>query len=290
MGYLEACNNYLDHAERAFATKTFKNKKAVYKNFYGFLKHDVPIKEISTQVIQNYLMTRPSNVNFNIHKKEISALFTFIKDILNAVDFNPVLKIKNLPHNRKDRIIPSEECIIKLMLAADPKTDERALLMVLLHTLARIDEVLRLTWADINFEKRILVKKTKKTRDRAYKDIPVSINDDLYETLWKLWQNRTQDTWVFFNKKTNTRYYSRPRFMRGLCKRARIAPYFTFHNLRHMMASLMDDNPKISLTTIQKILGHTAIRTTELYLHKSNVAHEEAMSSISGKFKLKGTK
>jgi integrase len=105
-------------------------------------------------------MTRPSNNNFNVHKKDLSALFTYAKDILNVVDFNPVLKIKNLPHNRKDRIIPSEECIIKLMLAADPTTDEHDLLTVLLHTLARIDEILRLTWADINFEKRILIKKS----------------------------------------------------------------------------------------------------------------------------------
>jgi len=290
MVYSVIVNEYLDHAERAFATKTFKGKKAVYRNLYKFLKVDPPIKEISAQVIKNYLMTRPSNNNFNVHKKDLSALFTYAKDILNVVDFNPVLKIKNLPHNRKEKSMPSEESIIKLMLAADPTTDEHDLLTVLLHTLARIDEVLRLTWADINFERRVLIKKTKKTKDHAYKDVPVSINDELYETLWNMWNNRLQDTWVFYNKQTRSRYYHRPKFMKGLCKRAGITPHFGFHTLRHMMASLMDDNPKISLTTIQKILGHTEARTTELYLHKSNVAHEEAMNSISGKFTIKGAK
>ena len=284
MVYSQVINEYLDHAERAFATKTYKGKKTVYANFHKFMKCDPPIKEISTQVIKNYLMTRPSNNNFNVHKKDLSALFTYAKDILEVVNSNPVLKIGKLPHNPKEKIIPTEESIIKLMLAADPTTDEHDLLTVLLHTLARIDEILRLTWADINFERRILVKKTKKTKDHAYKDVPVKINDELYATLWKRWEVRTQDTWVFFNEQTATRYYHRPKFMKGLCKRAGIAPYFTFHTLRHMMASLMDDNPKISLTTIQKILGHSEARTTEIYLHKSIVAHDEAMDSISGKF------
>ena len=56
----------------------------------------------------------------------------------------------------KEKYIPSEKDIIQLILAADPKTDEKDLLMVILHTLTRIDEALRLMWDDINFEKRTL--------------------------------------------------------------------------------------------------------------------------------------
>ena len=50
------------------------------------------------------------------------------------------------------------------------------------------------------------------------------------------------------------------------------------------MASLMADNPKISTNTIQKILGHSKITTTEIYLHSIDGAIESAMESISGKF------
>ena len=72
--------------------------------------------------------------------------------------------------------------------------------------------------------------------------------------------------------------------MKGLCKKAGINPYFGFHTLRHLMASLLADNPKISTKTIQNILGHSEARTTEIYLHKLDGAIEDAMDSISGRF------
>jgi len=67
----------------------------------------------------------------------------------------------------------------------------------------------------------------------------VKINDELYDVLWRRWKNRKQDIWVFYNEKTDDRYYKRPKLMKGLCKRAGIEPAFGFHALRHFMSSLM---------------------------------------------------
>ena len=71
--------------------------------------------------------------------------------------------------------------------------------------------------------------------------------------------------------------------MKGLCKKANVEP-FGFHSLRHLMSSLLDDDPKVSTKTIQKILGHASQRTTEIYLHELDGAVKNAMDSISGKF------
>lgn len=290
MGYLEACNLYLDYSVKAHADKTFKYKKFVYKTFAEYLgiitpEKDIPLVEITSKIISQYLQTRHSNNNFNVHRKDLSALFQYAVDTLEVIGRNPVRKIAKLPHSSERKVIPKEDDIIKLLLAADPATDEKDLLVVLLHTLARIDEVLRLTWKDINFEKRILTKWTKKTKHRNYKAVQVTINNELYDTLQKMWKNRLQDTWVFYNEKTETRYRHRPKFMKGLCKRAGIEPYFGFHTLRHLMASLLDDNPKIKTKTIQKILGHSDLRTTEIYLHSLDGQIESAMDSISGFFR-----
>ncbi len=111
-----------------------------------------------------------------------------------------------------------------------------------------------------------------------------TMNNDLYSTLWDMWQKKIQNKWVFYNNRTDDRFYKRPKFMKGLCDRAGISPHFGFHTLRHLMASLMADNPKISTKTIQKILGHASHRTTEIYLHELDGAVGSAMDSISGKF------
>ena len=200
------------------------------------------------------------------------------------IDRNPVKKISKMPHTAKEKHIPSEEDIIKLLLVADPKTDERDMLIVLLHTLARIDEALRLTWDDINFKNRILVKRTRKTRDGSWKKVPVKINNELWQVLLKRWREREQEKWVFFNRRTQDRYYKRPKMMKGLCKRAGVTPAFGFHALRHMMSSLLNDDPKISTKTIQGILGHASQRTTEIYLHQLDGANADAMDSLAGRF------
>ena len=112
----------------------------------------------------------------------------------------------------------------------------------------------------------------------------VTINKDLYDTLWNMWKTREQEKWLFFNKRTQTRYMHRPKLMRNLCKHAGIYPHFGSHALRHLMASLMADNPKTSTKTIQKVLGHSAYKTTEIYLHEIDGAIEKAMDDLSRKF------
>jgi integrase len=286
MAFSEASNKYLDFAERRFASETYKYKIYVYKTFFAFLGQDLFMHEITSSLISSYLETRHSNNNYNVHRRELSALFSYAKDTLEVINRNPVLKTSKLPHNVAIKQIPKEEDVLKLLLVADHSTDEKDLLVVLLHTLARIDEALRLRWEDISFEKRIVTKWSKKTRDGSYKPIPVNMNDELHDTLWRRWEKREHEVWVFCNQRTQDRYYKRPKLMRSLCKKAGVPP-FGFHQLRHLMASLMADNPKISTKTIQKILGHSAHRTTEIYLHELDGAIQVAMESISGRFSLK---
>jgi integrase len=282
---LEVCNVYLDYSEKAHVYNTFSDKRRTFSRFFDFIGFDIPVNNVTTKLISQFLATRPTNCSHNINRKHLSALFAYAKDILEVVDRNPCKKIKNLPHTSKRKVIPKETDIIKLLLVANK--DEKDLLIVLLHTLARIDEVYRLTWQDVNFEKKILTKWTRKTKSQSYKAIPVTINQELYDTLWNMWQNRKQEKYVFLNPVTMKRYTRRHKFMRGLCKRAGIEPYFTFHTLRHLMASLMADNPKISTKTISKILGHSNLKTTEIYLHELEGANADAMNSISGKFDVK---
>ena len=46
----------------------------------------------------------------------------------------------------------------------------------------------------------------------------------------------------------------------------------------------MADNLKISTKTIQKVLGHSDLKTTKIYLHQIDGAVENAMNEISETF------
>ena len=154
----------------------------------------------------------------------------------------------------------------------------------LIHIVGRIDEVLRLTWEDIDFKKRTVTKWTRKRKSGSYESITLHMNDDLQMILKKRWNSRENDEWVFYNDKTGTRYFHRPKLMKGLCKRAGIKPAFGFHNIRHFVASYLADFEKISKKTIGGLLGHKSLQTTEIYLHSIDGLEREAINRLTGKF------
>ena len=51
-----------------------------------------------------------------------------------------------MPHTPEEKYIPPEEDILKLIMVSDPQTDEKDLILTLIHTAARVDEILRLKW------------------------------------------------------------------------------------------------------------------------------------------------
>lgn len=299
MDFKTLASTYLDYAELKFVKKTYKYKVYVFKQFLKEIGNPI-IDEITPHMIHIYLKTRPSKHNYNVHRKELSALFTYAVDKLELLNFNPVKKLDKMPHTPKQKQPPTEQQVLKLIMAADPET-ELPLLQVLLHTLGRIDEVLRLKWQDVNFDKQTVTLWTRKRKDGAYEPDEIPMNQDLHAVLWDLWQKRQQNQWVFYNEKTGTRFNKRPKMMRSLCIRA-FAPnlketaktkydglLFGFHDIRHFMASFLADRKKQSTKTIQKLLRHKNHRTTEIYLHSIDEQVREAMRMVEGVFSTKTT-
>jgi integrase len=64
-------------------------------------------------------------------------------------------------------------------------------------------------------------------------------------------------------------FTARQRFMRGLCKRAGVKP-FGFQALRRYFGSVLADEYKQSPKTIQRLLRHSNLATTERYLKNLN--------------------
>ena len=299
-------NLYLDWSQKRHVTKTYEYKKMVLALFQQFHKNP-DIREITPQMIHEYLNTRPSNHNYNVHRKELSAFFTFAIEQLKVINHSPIWDLEKLPEETKRKIIPSQEEFLKILAASNK--NERPLLVVLVHTLARIDEIMRLEWKNVNFENRVVTLWTRKRKGGNLEPRDIFMNDELHGWLKSLWNRRLQNNWVFWNKKTETRYTRRPKMMHSICKRAGIAPigkttrriarqikgkkvivtetqdvYYGFHEIRHFIATYLHDIGKEATGVVGHILGHKSKRTTEVYLHPVPEAAKMAMKKLEGVF------
>ena len=239
--------------------------------------------EIKPEHIESFVLKR-SKVSAYTANKEIRylrALFNFgMKK--NWIQANPTQSIPFLPVERKLKYIPPKEDVSRVLFAADPEI--RNYLLAIKETLARMSEINRLTWSDVNFEERYVVLYTRKKRGGHLTPRKVPMTKRLFETLSHMYKCRDKDKpWVFWHRYWNRKekkwvegpFKVRSKIMNTLCRKAGVK-YFRFHAFRHFGASTLD-GANVNIGAIQRILGHENRSTTEIYLHSIGEAEREAM-------------
>jgi integrase len=267
---------YLRVAERTLAEKTLSYRLTVFRRFLAHTGNPLAAS-ITPDEVENYLLTRPTNANFNKNRVELMRLFSWAHR-RQMIPSNPVYLVEKVKWDRQQKVIPTPQEMAKILMAAGP---DRPLLLVLFHTMCRIDEALRLKWEDVNFEKKAVRLWTRKRRGGNWEFDWMAMNEDLEEVLWHLYQKREQEGWVFFNHLTGTRYLYRPKLMKTICRRAGV-PIYGFHTIRHFVASYLFDKKKQSLPVISKLLRHKSLQTTERYLQAIDPRFRDTMRLLEG--------
>lgn len=121
------------------------------------------------------------------------------------------------------------------------------------------------------------------------KEIKVPINRVLEEILTR--RMKTVKEYLFLNPATGKNYGYRSKFLKTLCKKAKVKT-FSYHCLRHFGASLLS-KLGVGTTEIQRILGHNRVSTTDLYLKSLGNGTKETIKKLEiinpGYGKLEGT-
>jgi integrase len=258
MGFEALADEYLDYCERRFVSKTYKGKVFVYSQFLKYVGN-FPLRLIDARIIEGYLAGLPSNSNYNRHRKFLCAFFQWAFK-RGLVEKNPCIHIEMMPTRPCRKIIPSQEEMIKIMLASG---ELRPFFLALYSLAGRLGEINRLRWEDVNFEKREAILWTRKGNGQ-WRPQRKPMNDDLCQELKRLYA-KSSGGYVFPNPKTGKPYQNRRKQIRNVCAAAGV-PYYGFHAIRHHVASLLADEHKASLPTIQRMLGHTQVSTTARYI------------------------
>ena len=249
------------------------------KNYLNTLKHfvlwvNVPVEEVMNRHILQYidflLRKRLKPKTINCHLVSIRGFYEYLHNeeeihILNPVKRGYVLKqSKPLPKHLRDEEVDKLFSVIK-----NPR--DRAIFKVMLRCGLRVEETANLSLEAIHLKRRVIFVKDGKGR----KDRVVYLSDDAYEALVKYLRSRlpSRAKKVFLVEKGT--FKGKPISVRGIQKRMEYYARKTkvkssCHQLRHTMATQLL-NADMDLVSIQDLLGHERIVTTERYIKVSNV-------------------
>jgi site-specific recombinase XerD len=242
------------------------------KHFVVWL--DVPIEQVAPKKLLAYidhlLDKRLSPKTINCYLDSIRGFYNYLTQeehiqIANPVKRGYTLRLsKPLPRHLKDDQVQDLFDIIK-----SPR--DRAMFMLMLRCGLRVDEVVNLSMGALDPKRcQLFVLNGKGSKDRV-----VYMSNDATDALMKYLKVRpsSKARKVFLVEKGT--YKGKPISARGIQKRIeyyakQIGISVSCHQLRHTMATQLL-NADADLVTIQDLLGHNQIKTTQRYCKVSNL-------------------
>jgi len=231
--------NYLGHISRFI---TSQNKSAAHLNSKDFQSY-----------LDNYQFTSISQQNQVINS--IRFLYKFGLDKkYDKVSFKRPKSEKKLP-----RVIDGD--FIKERLSKIENLKHKAILTLTYSVGLRVSEIVNLKIEDIDSKRMLIhIKNAKGRKDRM---VPLSPN---VLNLLREYFKEYRPTQYLFNGQVTNQYSVRS--CQQIYKKY-IEESGHIHTLRHSCATNLLENGT-DLRLIQKILGHSNVKTTEIYTHVSN--------------------
>jgi integrase/recombinase XerD len=153
---------------------------------------------------------------------------------------------------------------VKALLKAPETFRERLVIEVFYATGVRVSELINMRFEDIDFNDNWI-----KIRGKGSKERFVPVNDRIIKLLKGYYTKNNKRPRDFVISKKNSKPFSRAGIWKAIKKhsrRAGIKKKITPHTLRHTFATHLLENGA-DLRTIQMLLGHANIDTTQIYTH-----------------------
>lgn len=202
--------------------------------------------------LNNYIFTSVSQQN-----QVINSIRFLYKDVLgkkyDKVSFKRPRSEKKLP-----KVIDSDHILSKLGLIKNLK--HNAILTLTYSVGLLVSEVVNLKIEDIDSKRMLIHIKNAKGR----KDRTVSLSQKVLELLRNFYKEYKPNEYLFNGQNT-------PQYSIGSCQKIYknyIDNNSSIHTLRHSSATTLLENGT-DVRIIQQILGHSNVKTTEIYTHVS---------------------
>ena len=265
----EIAEEYLEWVNLHRSAKTHKEqRKMLYSNILIFFGR-LPPDRITNGLLNSYKSSRTAGKNINRSiNLELMCLSRLIQWGSEQGYCAPPAKIEKLPYKRGIPNIIGREYLNRLFRAMEPK--HRALFTIMYMCGLRMNEAVNLRKSDIQGTDIIVRGKGDKARR-----VPLN---KVAQRVLKAYKPKTE--LLFPSKKTGGILTDIRKPLMTAAEKAKV-PCPTPHQFRHSFATHLLDGGT-DLRTIQQLLGHESVSTTQIYTRVSQGLKEQAVMGLEG--------
>ena len=250
---------------RNYSKKTLKGYIFSVKKFLEFCK-DNGVNEIE---FKKYILNRLDKQNPSTVAKDLFAIKFFFENVLKQnVDIPVPKRNKTLPN-----ILSLSELKRIIKVVTNPK--HKLIIKLLYGTGLRVSEIVNLGVKDIDFDEQLVKVRLGKGKKDRFVKLPDSISDEI-----KMFCGIGDSLYVFpSNRGGKLTIKSIQKIVSNSAKKAEIRKRVYPHLLRHSFAThLLEQGTDLRI--IQKLLGHSSVKTTQIYTQISQASIKNIKSPL----------
>lgn len=285
--------NYLEYCKfrKELDDKTLKAYKIDLKQYFAFVSNDNPQKEeIEKYITELHKKYKQKTVKRKI--ASIKAFYNYLEDE-DLIDINPFRKIKVkfketvvLP-----RIIPRVEIeqLLNYMYSCQDNMKnigrkwvlrDIAIVEVFFATGARVYEVSNIRADCVDLRSGSIRIMGKGGKERYVQIVNEDVNDLLKRYYLENEEAIKKSGYFFVNRQGNRFTEQSVRIMlKKYTKQAGIDRNITPHMFRHSFATYLIEEG-VDISCVQQILGHSSIKTTQIYIHIAAKKQAEILKNL----------
>lgn len=274
---LENYYNYMISIKRR-SDNTVRNYKSDLNGLLKFLENK-DIKNITQKDLERYIsslsLKKRSSSTISRKISTIQSFFSYLVKRENVINKNPSI---DLEHPTIDKALPiylEIDEVMEMLKVIDNERDY-AIVNIFLNCGLRASELVNLNLDNIK-NNTLRINKGKGNKDRIINLNKICI-DSINEYL-KTRPDINNEALFISRNKNRLSYKAVNKLIKKYVKRAGLdETKYTPHKLRHTAATLMYQ-AGTDIRTIQEILGHSELSTTQIYTHVGDKQKQDAVNN-----------
>jgi len=250
---------------RNFSRKTIKSYMFHVENFLKYAYG----KGLNEDTVRDYIRNQLETCNPSSVSLKLSAIKFFFENVLN--------QDLNLPTIKKNKTLPEILTIgeMRNLIGSTQNTKHKLIIKMLYGCGLRVGEIINLKKDDLNFKEGLIHIHLAKGKKDRFVRVPESIVVELKNFI----EENNSDVLFESNRGGKLTTKTVQLVLKNSAKKAGIKKRVYPHLLRHSFATHLLESGT-DLRVIQKLLGHSDIKTTQIYTHISQASIKNIKSPL----------